>query len=84
MPRRSSSASCSSRLTLGRRPETDATVAQLMDRCTEVADWDLSTRKASEVYRISTGASTRYRVPAWLLATARRKGGSPSLSLMVC
>jgi hypothetical protein len=34
----------------GRRPETDATVAQLMDRYTEVADWDLSTRKANEVY----------------------------------
>ncbi|HYB19162.1 MAG TPA: tyrosine-type recombinase/integrase [Streptosporangiaceae bacterium] len=35
---------------VGRRPETDATVAQLMDRYTEVADWDLSTRKAHEVY----------------------------------
>ena len=34
----------------GRRPETDATVAQLMDRYAEVADWDLSTRKANEVY----------------------------------
>jgi integrase len=34
----------------GRQPETDATVAQLMDRYTEVADWDLSTRKANEVY----------------------------------
>jgi integrase len=34
----------------GRRPESDATVAQLMDRYTEVADWDLSTRKANEVY----------------------------------
>ncbi len=30
----------------GRQPETDATVAQLMDRYAEVADWDLSTRKA--------------------------------------
>jgi integrase len=34
----------------GSWPETDATVAQLMDRYAEVADWDLSTRKANEVY----------------------------------
>jgi len=34
----------------GRQPETDATVAQLMDRYAEIADWDLSTRKANEVY----------------------------------
>ena len=34
----------------GRQPETDATVAELMDRYTEVADWDLSTRKANEFY----------------------------------
>jgi integrase len=34
----------------GGRPETDATIAQLMDRYAEVADWDLSTRKANEVY----------------------------------
>jgi integrase len=34
----------------GRQPETDATVAQLMDRYPEVAAWDLSTRKANEVY----------------------------------
>ena len=34
----------------GRQPEIDATVAQLMDRYAEVADWDLSTRKANEVY----------------------------------
>jgi integrase len=34
----------------GRRPETDATVAQLMDQYAQVADWDLSTRKANEVY----------------------------------
>ena len=34
----------------GRQPETDATVTQLMDRYAEVADWDLSTRKANEVY----------------------------------
>jgi integrase len=34
----------------GRQPETDATMAQLMDRYVEVADWDLSTRKANEVY----------------------------------
>jgi integrase len=34
----------------GRQPETDATAAQLMDRYLEVADWDLSTRKANEVY----------------------------------
>ena len=34
----------------GRQPETDATVAQLMDRYAEVANWDLSTRKANEYY----------------------------------
>jgi integrase len=34
----------------GRPPETDTTVAQLMDRYAEVADWDLSTRKANEFY----------------------------------
>jgi integrase len=34
----------------GRQPETDATVAQLMDRYAQVADWDLSTRKANEYY----------------------------------
>ena len=34
----------------GRQPETDATVAGLMDRYLEIADWDLSTRKANEVY----------------------------------
>ena len=34
----------------GRQPETNATVAELMDRYAEVADWDLSTRKAHEVY----------------------------------
>src|ERR1700730_17092415 len=34
----------------GRQPETNATVAELMDRYAEVADWDLSTRKANEVY----------------------------------
>jgi len=34
----------------GSQPETNATVAQLMDRYIEVADWDLSTRKANEVY----------------------------------
>ena len=34
----------------GRQPETDATVAQLMDSYAEVADWDLSTRKANEHY----------------------------------
>jgi len=33
-----------------RQPETDTTVAQLMDRYAEVADWDLSTRKANEYY----------------------------------
>src|SRR5216683_557063 len=30
------------------------------------------------------GAGARYRAPAWLLAAARREGGSPSLSLMAC
>jgi integrase len=34
----------------GRQPDTDATVAQLMDRYAEIADWDLSTRKANEYY----------------------------------
>jgi integrase len=34
----------------GCQPETNATVAELMDRCVEVADWDLSTRKANESY----------------------------------
>ena len=34
----------------GREPETDATVAQLMDQYVQVADWDLSTRKANDVY----------------------------------
>ena len=32
----------------GRQPETDVTVAQLMDRYAEIAEWDLSTRKANE------------------------------------
>ena len=34
----------------GRQPETDVTVAQLMDRYAEIAEWDLSTRKANEYY----------------------------------
>jgi len=34
----------------GRQPETNAIVAELMDRYAEVADWDLSTRKANEFY----------------------------------
>jgi integrase len=34
----------------GRQPETDATVAQLMDKYAEVADWDRSTRKANDYY----------------------------------
>ena len=34
----------------GRQPETNATVAELMDRYAEIADWDLSTRKANEIY----------------------------------
>jgi hypothetical protein len=34
----------------GRQPETNATVAELMDRYAAVADWDLSTRKANEAY----------------------------------
>jgi hypothetical protein len=32
----------------GRQPETDVTVAQRMDRYAEIAEWDLSTRKANE------------------------------------
>ena len=34
----------------GRQPETNATVAELMDQYAKVADWDLSTRKANEAY----------------------------------
>ncbi len=34
----------------GRQPETNATVGELMDQYAEVADWDLSTRKAHDVY----------------------------------
>ncbi len=34
----------------GRQPETNATVAELMDQYAAVADWDLSTRKAYEAY----------------------------------
>jgi hypothetical protein len=34
----------------GRQPETNVTVAELIDRYAEVADWDLSTPKAHEVY----------------------------------
>ena len=34
----------------GREPETAATVEQLLDRYVQVADWDLSTRKANEWY----------------------------------
>jgi integrase len=34
----------------GRQPGTDVSVAQLMDKYAEVADWDLSTRKANEYY----------------------------------
>jgi hypothetical protein len=33
-----------------RRPETNATVAGLMDDYAKVADWDLSTRKANKAY----------------------------------
>ncbi len=34
----------------GRQPETNATVAELIDDYAKVADWDLSTRKANEAY----------------------------------
>ena len=34
----------------GRRPETDATVARLMDEYAAVAGWGLSTREANEGY----------------------------------
>jgi hypothetical protein len=34
----------------GRQPETNATVAELIYQYAEVADWDLSTRKANEAY----------------------------------
>jgi integrase len=33
-----------------RQPETDLSVAQLMDKYAEIADWDLSTQKANEYY----------------------------------
>jgi DNA-binding transcriptional regulator YhcF (GntR family) len=36
--------------TAGRQPETNATVAELKDQYAQVADWDLSTRKANEAY----------------------------------
>ena len=35
---------------LAQQPETNAPGAELMDRYAEVADWDLSTRKAHEIY----------------------------------
>ena len=38
----------------GRQPETNATVAELMARYAEVADWDLSTRKANEALKKSS------------------------------
>ena len=47
-PRRSSSASCSSRPQLAASPRR--TPPWRLDRYAEVADWDLSTRKANEVY----------------------------------
>src|SRR5690242_4578166 len=34
----------------GRHPETNATVAELMDKYAEVADWHLPTRKANAAY----------------------------------
>ena len=34
----------------GRQPETNATVAELLDRYAQVADWELSTREANEGY----------------------------------
>ena len=35
---------------IGRQPETNATVAELLDRYVQVADWELSTREANEGY----------------------------------
>ncbi len=35
---------------VGRQPETNATVAELLDRYVQVADWELSTREANEGY----------------------------------
>ncbi|HEY4462479.1 MAG TPA: hypothetical protein VGN41_07405, partial [Streptosporangiaceae bacterium] len=35
---------------IGRQPETTATVAELLDRYVQVADWELSTREANEGY----------------------------------
>ena len=34
----------------GRQPETGATVAELMDKYAQVADWDLSTRVSNDGY----------------------------------
>ena len=36
--------------TAGRQPETGATVAELMDKYVQVADWDLSTRVSNDGY----------------------------------
>ena len=59
----------------GRAPETDATVAQLMDRYAEIADWDLSTRKANDAYirRVIKPALGHLQV---------RKIGGPLLDLL--
>jgi len=40
--------------------------------------------KESGAIRTGMAAGARYRAPAWLLAAARRAGGSPSLPLMAC
>jgi hypothetical protein len=71
----------------GRQPETDATVAQLMDRYAEVADWDLSTRKANEYYirRVIKPALGHLQVslarPARRPPGQRSRGPSKSRSL---
>jgi hypothetical protein len=48
----------------GRQPETDATVAQLVDRYAEVADCDLSTRKAGQRGLHPPGDQARPGAPA--------------------
>jgi hypothetical protein len=59
----------------GRQPETNATVAELMDHYAEVADWDLSTRKAScarcrSATLVWRTASSIWRTTTWWSAAA--------------
>ena len=45
----------------GRQPETNATVAQLMDRYVEIADWDLSVELCLERHPPARARPTAYR-----------------------